>query len=117
MPQACRLTLPIPPSVNQAYVNVPKRGRVASKELKEWKAAAGWQIKTQPRAQFAGPFTIRLLLPKDMRGDVDNRLKPVLDLLVSLSITPDDRFAKSVSSERFPDIAPNECVVIVESAK
>ena len=31
-------------------------------------------------------------------------------------MTPDDRFARSVSSERDPDIEPGKCVLIVEAA-
>lgn len=117
MPQSIRITLPIPPSINSMYRNVPGRGRVASKGLREWKEAAGWKLQAQPRQQFHGPFRIKLYLPQDMRGDVDGRLKAAIDLLVAHRVTPDDRFAQSVSSERSADVPPGECLIVVESAK
>ena len=116
MPQACRLELPLLPSLNNAYVNVPGRGRVASKALKAWKEAAGWALKMQPRAQFAGPFKIVLMVPEKARADTDNYLKAAIDLLVTYRVTPDDRFAQSVTSERSKDVRSGECIIIVEAA-
>lgn len=117
MPSALRLRLPIPPSVNGMYVNVPGRGRVSSKALRDWKKDAGWRLQSQPRQQFAGPFRIMLYVPAAMRGDVDARLKAAIDLLVTHKITPDDRFAQSVSAERCEAVPPGECLLIIESAK
>lgn len=116
MPQACRLSMPLPPSLNSAYANVPRRGRVATKVLKNWKEAAGWELQRQSRAQFAGPFCIRLQVPEKARADIDNYLKCAIDLLVAHRVTPDDRFAQSVSSERSSEVEPGRCILIVESA-
>lgn len=116
MPSALRLTLPIPPSVNSSYANVTGRGRIATKALRDWKRDAGWRLKLQERKQFAGPFRIAIYLPEAMRGDIDNRTKGILDLLVEHRVTPDDRFAKFVSAERSELVAANECLIVVEAA-
>lgn len=129
MPSALRLTLPLPPSVNAAYRNLSDKEkailrakgkgvppRVSSAALKAWKDDAGWRLQSQPRRQFVGPFRVRLYVPMAMRGDVDGRLKAAIDLLVAHKITPDDRFAKSVSSERCEAVPPGECLLVVEAA-
>jgi Holliday junction resolvase RusA-like endonuclease len=91
--------LPVPPSLNNAYVNVRGRGRVPSAKLVAWKreAAAVLQGQVQP---VSGPFTVEILLPEKTRGDIDNRIKPILDALVTAGATPDDRLARKVSIER-----------------
>lgn len=116
MASALRLTLPLCPSVNELYANVPGRGRIATRKYRQWKTDAGWKLQAQPRRQFVGPFRVAIYLPEKMRGDVDGRIKATVDLLVSHRITPDDRFAKSVLVERSELVAANECLVVVESA-
>lgn len=112
MPQACRLTLDIPPSANELFTSDHR----LTPKYRAWREAAGWQLQTQPRAQFAGPFRIVLLLPENMRGDTDNRLKAAQDLLTRHRVIPDDRFARSSHSERSGEVKPGECVLIVEAA-
>lgn len=113
---AIRITLPIPPSVNAMYRNVPGRGRVSTAALVNWKAAAGWQLKSQRPNPITGFYRFALYLPQDMRGDIDGRLKAPIDLMVSHSITPDDRFAKSVTAERSDLVGPGECLIVIEAA-
>lgn len=114
-----RAEIAIPPSLNNAYYNVPGRGRVPSKAHKDWKLAAGWELKQMscickpPR--FRGPYTFTLLLPEKMRGDVSNRIKLAEDLFVGV-VTPDDRHCVKSSAERSADVPPGRCIVIVESA-
>lgn len=116
MTSVLRLTLPIPPSVNGSYISVPKRGRVASKALRDWKIAAGWEIMSQPRKFFSGPFRVAIQVAESMRGDIDNRVKHAVDLLVAHRITPDDRYAQSITIERSPDVPAGSCLVVVEAA-
>jgi crossover junction endodeoxyribonuclease RusA len=108
------IDLPLPPSVNHAYRNVPGRGRVASRGLKDWKEAAGWELKLEPRGQVTGPYTLSILVAEKMRGDVDNRIKAVSDLLVEHRITADDRKARGVSCARSPAVAVGRCKVTIE---
>ena len=116
MTDAIRLTLPIPPSLNGAYFNVPGRGRVSSRGLSDWKAAAGWKLKSQRPGSIPGAYRFALYLPAKMRGDLDNRIKAAMDLLKEHRVTPDDRRAVSVLAERSELVGDGECLVIVEPA-
>lgn len=99
------LDLPMPPSLNGAFPTV-RRGasfqRVASKKYLAWKQEAGWLVKTQLRGdRIAGPFdaSIAILKTDNRRSDIDNRVKPVLDLLVSLGVVDDDSLCRRVTAK------------------
>lgn len=111
-----RLTLPLPPSTNNSYVNLKGHGRLMSPALRQWKWDAGWRLKLQHPQRGAGPFSIKIMVPEDMRGDIDNRAKHILDLLVEHHVTIDDRYARSVTAERSADVGHRECHVVVEAA-
>lgn len=102
-------TLPLPPSLNNAYGNRGNgKGRYARRELTEWKRASKWLLKYQlqerglklpapgdepligkPRWGCSVHFSYRT------QGDLDNRIKAVLDLFVSMRITSDDRYCRT----------------------
>lgn len=109
-----RLRLPIPPSVNASYANVPGRGRVATKALRQWKKDAGWMLQSQRPGRVAGKYRACLYLPERMRGDVDGRLKAALDLLVTHGVTDDDHFAHSALAERSEIVGVGECLIVIE---
>ena len=113
MPDAIRISIPLPPSVNSMYRNVAGKGRVSTAALKQWKHDAGWAIQAAEKRRIAGPFRIAISVPENMRGDVDGRIKAAVDLLVTHKVTPDDRFAYSISITRSPDVVPGMCVVEV----
>lgn len=132
MPEALRITLPLPPSQNKATRNLSDaerarlraagRGvppRVATKEMKQWRQDAGWMLQSRKDkgAFISGPFRIRVFINQDARMDVDNCQKSLCDLIAKHRLTPDDRFAQSVSSERSADVEPGQCLVIVEAAQ
>jgi Holliday junction resolvase RusA-like endonuclease len=98
------LKLPVPPSVNNAFVNVPKRGRVKSKKYKSWlkEADAWYQIQHLHKLKpILGPRSIHIRLPK-LRGDASNYIKLVEDYLVSRGLTGDDKLNVSVTIEVDP---------------
>lgn len=106
------VTLPISPSVNAMYVNVPGKGRVKSAKAKAWTTKAGWWLKTaRLRPLPPGPYAVKITVSTRLRGDADNRVKATLDLLVKHGLTPDDRYADS-SVTRSPDIAPDQMLVV-----
>lgn len=117
-----RLELPLPPSSNNAYINVLGRGRVRSKAHAEWKRSASWEMvlsccgSLREKTKIEGPFRLAIYLPNKIRGDVSNRVKLAEDLLVELGVTPDDRHAVSVHAERSADVAPGRCLIVVEAA-
>jgi Holliday junction resolvase RusA-like endonuclease len=93
-------TLPMPPSVNQLYANVGRR-RVKTKVARNWHRDASWRIALEGRGRWIkGPWRIHVVLPRSMRGDCDNRLKPILDAAVASGVVIDDRHCVAVSVER-----------------
>jgi crossover junction endodeoxyribonuclease RusA len=87
------ITLPMPPSLNNIFVNVRGRGRVPSKKYCAWKKIAGWALIAQSPRKIDGPVTIAMRLARPTaNSDLDNRIKPLLDLLVIHGVITDDRY-------------------------
>lgn len=84
--------LPVPPSVNSMFVNVPGKGRIKSKDYKKWISEAGWLLKAARVRPVTGRVEIALVIaePKRETSDLDNRTKACLDLLVEHGIIEDD---------------------------
>jgi Holliday junction resolvase RusA-like endonuclease len=86
-----------PPSLNNMFANVAKVGRVKSKRYKTWIAAAGWDANG--KGTCSGPFKLVLTLSTHHRrsnADLDNRIKPVLDLLVTHGIIDGDEKCEAI---------------------
>lgn len=112
------LKLPVPPSVNAAFVNRKSgegHGRIKSAAYKTWlKEADGFyyeQSLSKVRA-VEGPYRVSIFLHYGLRGDVDNRIKLVLDWLASRRITPDDALCLGVSINR-GDHTPDKRIMLV----
>lgn len=83
--------LPFPPSLNNLFVNVPKKGRVPSKPYQQWKLEAGWRLITTKPRKLHGPVWITLQFEeKKGRRDLDNLAKAVLDLCVTHKVIDGD---------------------------
>lgn len=86
-----------PPSVNEAFKNISRKGksmgRARTKTYKRWCDYACAAIKGHvPAANCVrGKFAVAINLPKKMRGDIDNRVKGILDALVTSGRIDDDR--------------------------
>lgn len=97
------IRLPVAPSVNNLFISVGKK-RIKSDGYRQWQTAAGWQLNLMRVSPFgAQPTDIRLMVPNNNRRDLDNYLKPVLDLLVAHKIIADDRFVRRITVERHDD--------------
>lgn len=96
------IRLPFPPSVNDMYLNNKGagRGRKPSPEYRAWKNQAGWELKAQHAKAVGGIVEVRIDLDDSRRGDADNRIKAVLDLLVEHRVLRGDskKFVKRVSA-------------------
>lgn len=100
MSNATIFTIPFPPSVNHMFFNVPGKGRVKSNAYRVWRSAAGWDIKAAKPEKFNGPVEVLITLErKTMRGDIDNRIKAILDVLVDMDVLVDDKQVEKVSAE------------------
>ncbi len=121
--------LPLPPSVNNLYVNIPGRGRTKAPSYRLWCNTAGVEAKIQKLgwdyqvlAAHQGiildqKYRLAIDVPENMRGDVSNRIKAVEDLLVSLQLTPDDRKSHSVTINRVDGVPKGRCLVRILSAR
>lgn len=88
------IILPPPISTNGLFANVAGRGRVVTKEYKNWKRLAVDTITAQkPLPSFVGPVTISLFVGEIGVGDMDsdNTAKAYLDALVKAKIIRDDK--------------------------
>jgi len=86
------ILLPWPPSLNGNWRSV--RGRVVkSKTYKGWLMRAGWAIQQQkPFVDIMPPLSVEIALgPPDRRKrDLDNLIKPILDLCCKHGLMQDD---------------------------
>lgn len=85
--------LPMPPSLNNAFRNVPGKGRVKTDRYAAWHRDAVIAIFAQVRAdrRVPGRVCVRIDLPEACRMDIDNAIKPLLDALVASRRIDDDR--------------------------
>ncbi len=102
-----------PPSVNMAFRNVVKVGRVKTGEYKRWCAYAGAAIRGHVPAseRVAGKFSVSINLPRKMKGDIDNRVKGILDALVASGRVDDDRHMEELHVCRRAD-QEFACVIV-----
>lgn len=112
-----QVSLPMPPSANNAFLNVPGRGRVRSNAYRKWAEEAGWMVKARRNGCYEGPVSLLIeICPKTKRiQDIDNKIKPLADLLVACGVIPDDnnRHVKAITIRQIED-GP-ECTITVES--
>lgn len=94
------------------FRNVPGKGRVRTADYNAWIDAAGCLLASQRPAKVTGPYQVIIRLPAKLPGDIDNRVKCVLDLLVKHRITSDDRHLHKLTVERTPGIA-SACISVM----
>jgi len=105
------LSLPLPPSVNNMFVTVPKKGRVRSQDYCRWHKTAFDEMCRQHPGKIDGAFAIVIRAGRiRRRSDIDNRIKGILDLINGV-VTADDSNCESVAA-RWADDVPAERVVV-----
>lgn len=67
-------------------------------------------IKAAQLERIEGRFAMRVFVPADMTGDIDNRLKPILDLAKEY-VTDDDKFCDDLRISRSTEVPTGTCVV------
>lgn len=132
---ALAFELPLPPTSNNIFRNATKRerdaarrrhkklpGRLPTVEYTRWRAHAGLLLDTQfskqGRRKISGPVEIGLLVCRANRraGDVDNRIKAPIDLLVRHAVIDDDRNVQRVTAEWVDDAWFDGAVIVVRAA-
>lgn len=110
-----RLALPYPPSVWNMYTGWGKT-RHQSAEYSKWLIDAGYFFKS-PDKPIAVPFVAFISLKRpNKRQDLDNRAKPIFDLLQHYGVIKNDNLC-----ERFEMTwdagQKEECVVLIQLAE
>jgi crossover junction endodeoxyribonuclease RusA len=90
------LNLPVAPSTNNLFLNVAGRGRVKSPKYRAWIEEAGYVLNGYQHTPIHGPVHVTICIPDKTRGDLDNRAKATLDLLVSRGLIEDDKHIRSL---------------------
>lgn len=97
--------LPIPPSANQLWFNLPKEvggGRAKTKRYEDWITIARSELRKQKARPLFGRFAVVIEVNEKARlRDCDNAIKPTLDLLVFHGVLDSDAktVVRKVSSE------------------
>ena len=85
--------LPIPPSTNALFFNVPKAqggGRAKTKRYQDWIALSRDALRRQKARPLFGQFIIDIECSEKSRLDLGNHEKPITDLLVFHGVLEDD---------------------------
>lgn len=86
------LTLPMPPSANDLFRNVPRKGRVKTQVYTDWLGHAGWVLRQQRPGSVPGRVVVVVSIERaSQAADIDNRVKALFDLLVLHKVMDDDR--------------------------
>lgn len=112
------MMLSMPPSVNAAYANVAGKGRVKTKAYKSWTFTAGWELNASAALlaevrRVGPPYRISLGFSVDRSGDIDNRVKATLDLLVKHEVLDGDQYVDELRIYR--DYSISGCRVDIEA--
>lgn len=82
--------VPVPPSVNKLFRNVPGKGRAKTREYRDWQAVARRELRRQKPTFFDGKVVILITVERhDKSSDIDNRVKALLDALKGIVIVDD----------------------------
>lgn len=97
-----RAILPYPPSANRYWRNA--RGRTfLSKEAKEYKQAVKSEMQWLTPKPIEGAVAVTIAVYRPRRaGDLDNRIKVLLDSLNGIAYADDQQITK-IHAERFED--------------
>lgn len=112
--------IPEPPSVNNLFRNVPRKGRVKTERYNIWMQAAQWDVLLEGNGEIrsrrkieklTGSVEISIEMGK-CRGDIDNRAKPVLDLMVKCGVIGDDKQVQMLAILRDSDLKKRTIVTV-----
>lgn len=103
------IRLPIPPSTNNLFVTRGRK-RVISPAYRAWRTEAGLRLNVQRPQSHAKSrrLAVAIHVPDTVRGDLDNRIKGLLDLIVDHGLIADDRFIDSIQITRGPCLIDDE---------
>ena len=92
------IILPVPPSANKLHYAV--KGRPRTPAYKAWLEESGLLLGPNRDTAEDAPYSIHIVANINRRRDLDNLIKPTLDLLVGCKVVPDDRWCDQVHANR-----------------
>lgn len=111
------ITLPFPPSANRYWRTIARHGKVrtyVSNEARAYKESAWYAATAQRMRQFAGPVSVTaLFFFPSKRGDLDNRIKVLLDALQGSGYKDDKQVHHLEVTRRIDKTNPRVEVLIV----
>lgn len=118
------LSLPIAPTSNNAFVNRTGGkgyGRIRSIKYKIWLEQADSHYTLQGLGRVKpvmGPYTLQMVFPDTIRGDIDGRQKLIIDWLVSRNLVQGDspKFLRKLESEFSANQAKDMVQITVREA-
>ena len=99
-----RFTLPVPPSTNNLYVaRRDGKGRAKAGAYKAWIEEAGKLMLAQrvPRDGLKH-VRVEVEVPFNYQRDIDNALKPILDIAKRMHVIVEDRWVDQIEVRRVP---------------
>ena len=110
------IVLTVPPSANRMYRPAHKKHMVKSTEYKRWlddssTLAGGW---INERMATQTPIVVEIYANINRQRDLDNLIKPTLDMLQYADIVPDDRYIDGIVAKRTEAVQKNMMLVGVE---
>lgn len=112
------IILPVPPSANKLHYAV--KGRPRTPAYQAWLEASGLLLGSNRDTAEDAPYSIYIVAHIDRRRDLDNLIKPTLDLLVGCKVVPDDRWCDQVHANRAcadTDLKKDEMFVVWGESK
>lgn len=112
------LSLPMPPSANGLFANAASGGRFKTEEYEAWLSEAGWRLQEQRPARISGAYEIQIAIPRpntNRRVDLDNRAKPLNDLLTKHRVITDDSLCERLTMTWGP-VGSDVSVVLTRAA-
>jgi hypothetical protein len=85
------VAVPMPPSTNTLFVNIPGRGRVKNGKYRTWQLEAIPILRASLKpVQGAVRMHYGLVLGTSFRGDISNRIKALEDAVVEAGVIEGD---------------------------
>lgn len=110
-----KLTIPYPPSTNRLYRNM-KGTMVKSAEARDYAFNVALLARTHHLKPFEGEVVVTMDFYRPRKsGDLDNRLKAVLDALQGTGFVNDNQVVEIIA-RRFDDSKRPRVEVVIESA-
>lgn len=110
MADSAEFELRLPPSTNHLFATIGRR-RVKTRDYRIWSEEARVDVLAQQVPLIPGRIAVDIVVCK-FRGDIDNRLKAILDSMVANDIIEDDSHINDLRI-RHGEAKENRCTIRV----